>query len=132
MAITQQSTRDTAVLARYVLKFSVVGALAGAVGGWQVETSKLSDVERAKLVSYTAGRALEWASMDRDAAGRPVAVVQEYRAFKASYPRLSGRMEAATFSALVFPWPLLGLLVGLGALTTYSKLNDFMSQRTNK
>jgi hypothetical protein len=132
MAITHQAVRDTSTLVRAVVTFSTVGALLGALGGWQVETAKLSEAERFHMTHYTVGRALHWVGLERDHTKRPVRLVSEYQGIKKAHPIEASRMEAAAFAALVVPWPLLGVLMGLGGLTLLSKFNDFISSRGKK
>lgn len=129
MAITKTSLSDAGTLIRAVLIVSLIGALAGVAIGWKLEPAKLAEAERFYAIGYTVGRVLDGLGIDRLPSGRAIDQVTTYRTIKQAYPATAQHIEAATFAALAWPWPVLGLLAGLGALTMFSRINDFMNKR---
>lgn len=129
MAITRTSVQDTATLARAVLIFVLAGALAGAGIGWHRMPTQLGEAEEAYATRYTVGRVLDGLGIDRMPSGHILEPVLAYRTINQAYPVVAQRIEAATFSALAWPWSVLGALAGLGLLTLFSRFNDFMSKR---
>lgn len=130
MAITHSNIRDASARFKALMIFTLVGLVLGVLVGWAVEADRLNSQEREHATAYAAG----WAMQAVGLAGRPNShepkFVTVYRTISTKLPDSAAAIEEAIKRIALFPWPLIGMLMGWGLMSIYSRLLSFSKGAT--
>lgn len=130
MAITHSNIRDASARFKSLVVFTLFGFVLGVLVGWTVEADRLNPQEREHAAAYAAG----WTMQAVGLAGRPNShepqFVTVYRTISTKFPDSAAVIEAAMKRVALFPWPLIGVLMGWGLMSIYSRFLSFSKGAT--
>jgi len=130
MAITASNLSDARARFRALMIFAVLGLALGVALGLHIEAGKLTEQERRHATAYTSGRAFVALGLAGVGGLREPLFVTTFHTIREKFPDNADAIDTAISRALWFPWPLLGLLMGFGLMSIYSRFLTFSKGTT--
>lgn len=130
MAITHSNIRDASARFKALVIFTLLGLVLGVVVGWAVESDRLDPEEREHAAAYAAGWAMQAVGLAGPPNSHEPQIVTAYRTISTKFPDSAAAIESAVKRVALFPWPLIGALMGWGLLAMYSRFLAFNKSTT--
>lgn len=111
MAITWKTVRDRRTFWGVAVRLMALGVAIGIALGAFLEWRKLDDFDAHFFTQYTTGRAMASVGFTDHAP-----MVQFQRFFRNRWPERAVRIEDVLHRSFYWPWPFVGLAIGLALL----------------
>lgn len=122
MSITKTGVQNLSLRLRLLGVAVLAGWAIGTAGGWAWETREFSAVERDHFGEYTQAQALALVGLTRNIRGEPTPSAMYLGWLAKHYPAHAQLFAAKSRRIFLYPFPLVGVLGGLGLLFGLSHL----------
>lgn len=114
MGVTRQSLDTFGLRVKFTIAWAILGAVLGGLIGWQYQVRTMPEGEARYFGVYLRGAGLAAIGLEGLKPGETLEAVQVHQTIKTRFPGSAKSIEQSA-GLVFFLWPLLGVVVVLGA-----------------